>query len=365
MRVLYLTTVPTPYKVDFFEELGKSCELTVLFENKTVSYRNQSWMIHNFRNFDAVFLSGVNLKDKKISFEVIRYLSRKKFDHIIISVYSTITQIIAQIYMRSKKINYILSSDGGIVKNDSILSKIIKTYFISGAKYWLSTGRETSKYLCYYGAKVEKIYVYPFTSIKSQDIIEDTLTIADKNKLRRELGILEEKVVISVGQFIYRKGVDILIRAAADLSNVGFYIIGGSPTEEYETMKSDLHLNNVHFIGFKQKNELAQYYKAADVFALATREDIWGLVINEAMAYGLPVITTDRCVAGLEMVQEGITGSIVPIDDVSAIKEKIQQWLYRNSKDSQEILSMARRYTIESMAECHMRILNAISKGVI
>lgn len=44
MKVLYLTTVPTPYKVAFFEEFGKLCDLTVLFENKQVSYREKSWV---------------------------------------------------------------------------------------------------------------------------------------------------------------------------------------------------------------------------------------------------------------------------------------------------------------------------------
>lgn len=45
MKVLYLTTVPTPYKVAFFEEFGKLCDLTVLFENKQVSYREKSYYI--------------------------------------------------------------------------------------------------------------------------------------------------------------------------------------------------------------------------------------------------------------------------------------------------------------------------------
>ena len=69
MKVLYLTTVPTPYKVAFFEELGKLCDLTVLFENKQVSYREKSWMVNDFHNFTAIFLRGFNIKDKKISVE--------------------------------------------------------------------------------------------------------------------------------------------------------------------------------------------------------------------------------------------------------------------------------------------------------
>lgn len=362
MKVLYLTTVPTPYKVDFFEELGKECDLTVLFENRTVSYREESWMVKEFRNFNAVFLNGVNIRDNRISFDVIGYLDASKYDHIIISVYSSLTQMIAQLYMRMKRIDYILSSDGGMVKNDSRITAKVKSYFISGARYWLSTGKTTTDYLCNYGAKKGRIFTYPFTSIKDDEILESQITAEERNGARETLGIKEQKILISIGQFIHRKGMDILIRVASELPDVGFYIIGGTPTKEYEDMKSDLLAKNVHFVGFKQKKELSSYFKAADIFALATREDIWGLVINEAMAYGLPVITTDRCVAGLEMVEEGITGSIVPVDNIEAIKRRINYWLNKDNVDHQAILLTARRYTIEAMARRHIEILNMISK---
>ena len=80
-----------------------------------------------------------------------------------------------------------------------------------------------------------------------------------------------------------------------------------------------MNLNNVHFIDFKNKDTLKEYYHVADVFVLPTREDIWGLVINEALAYGLPVITTDKCMAGLEMIENGKNGYIIPVNDVKKI----------------------------------------------
>ena len=76
-------------------------------------------------------------------------------------------------------------------------------------------------------------------------------------------------------------------------------IVGDEPTQEFIEMKNNMKLDNIVFVGFKTKKELKDYYIAADVFCLQTRGDVWGLVVNEAMAYGLPIITTDKCVAGM------------------------------------------------------------------
>ena len=170
-----------------------------------------------------------------------------------------------------------------------------------------------------------------------------------------------KKIAITVGQFIYRKGFDILLNAWALCDKeYELYIIGAEPTKEYIDIKDRLHLKNVHFEGFKTKEELKCYYQAADLFVLPTREDIWGLVVNEAMANGLPVITTDHCVAGIELVQNGENGYIVPTEDCNSLAERIMQILgddelcYQMGRNS---LIKIREYTIEKMAKTHMKIL--------
>lgn len=168
-------------------------------------------------------------------------------------------------------------------------------------------------------------------------------------------------MVLSVGQFIYRKGFDVLIKAAGKIEkNVGIYIVGGEATEEYTMLKEELGLENVHFVGFKRKEELADYYKAADLFVLPTREDIWGLVINEAMAYGLPVISTDRCVAALELIKDGGNGFVVEAGSVERLAERMNEVLKNDDacrkmgvRSSEQIKS----YTIEKMVDKHLKIL--------
>lgn len=358
MKVLYLTTVPTPYKVAFFEKLGKLCDLTVLFENEHVSYREKSWIVNDFINFTAIFLKGKQIKDKKISIEAVRIIKNGDYDHVIIGCYSTITQMIAQRYMIKHKIPFIHSSDGGMVKEDSALQKKLKRYFIGNASAWLGTGKITSEYLKYYGAKEDKISTYPFSSIFDRDVLPVPDSIDLKIQFRKQLKLCENKIVVSVGQFIHRKGIDILIKAAPQLSNTGVYVIGGNPSDEYIQLKNEYKASNVHFIGFKDKSELSKYYRAADVFVLPTREDIWGLVINEAMSNGLPIITTNKCVAGMEMVKEGITGSIVEPEDVSSLVKAILFWTENATPENQKAsLETARQYTIEKMAAVHYEIL--------
>ena len=86
---------------------------------------------------------------------------------------------------------------------------------------------------------------------------------------------------------------------------VGTILIGGSPNSTYLELAQYYRPKHLYFEGFKGKKELAKYFQAADLFVLPTREDIWGLVINEAMAYGLPIITTNKCIAGLALLKDG------------------------------------------------------------
>lgn len=170
-----------------------------------------------------------------------------------------------------------------------------------------------------------------------------------------------KKVAIAVGQFIHRKGFDVLLKAWAECDkDYELYIIGAQPTTEYIELKQALNLENVHFEGFKTKAELQQYYQAADLFILPTREDIWGLVVNEAMASGLPVITTDKCVAGLELIKNGESGYVIPSENTVLLTEKINLILRDDSmrqRMAENALNTIRKYTIENMAKSHIEVL--------
>ena len=267
--------------------------------------------------------------------------------------------------MRRHKIPFIISTDGGLVKQHELwFKKVIKRRLIGSASAWLATGKVARKYLVYYGAKDKYVYEYPFTSVGEEDLAASPSSDSEKKALRAKLGLPDKPVVVSVGQFIPRKGFDVLISAVGKMkTDAAVYIIGGE-REQLESLTGEPLPSNVYTIPFLTKEQLFDYYRAADLFVLPTREDIWGLVINEAMACGMPIITTDRCVAGLELVKDGDNGYLVPVGDSGVLAEKMDLILSSGlvQRMGEASLNRIRNYTYEKCAQEHVRILSELKK---
>lgn len=357
-RVLFITNYAAPYRVHFFDTLGKTMDVTVLFSDpvEEVRHRNPEWFEKGDGGFRTIQLEKrvLNVQGENLCLDVLHWL-KKPYDAIVICGYASPTAMLAMLWLKLHRIPFYMEVDGGLIRQESKIKYAMKRFFVSLPDWWISTGKYTTEYLVHYGAKRERVSEYPFSSLGEADISLQAPTAEEKQQLRRELGISEEKVVLSIGQFIHRKGYDILLQSAAGLEQgTGVYIVGGEPTEEYLQLCQELGLTNVHFLGFMKKAQLVKYYRAADVFALSTREDIWGLVINEAMAYGLPVVTTDRCVAGLELVEDGVNGYIVPVEDAGTLAQRLNDTLNGDPGEmGSRSLEKIRPYTIEAMAKTH------------
>ena len=360
-RILFLTNYASPYRVRFFDELGKTAQVTVLYSDRRgqLSHRNDQWFEEGKGGFRAVQLDGaVGRGRKPMCFGVLKWLKRD-YDAIIVAGYSSPTVILAMLWMRLRGIPFYMEIDGGLIRQDGRVKHLFKRTLVRMADFYLSSGKYPTEYLIHYGADPKAITEYPFTSLSEAEILGDVPTKEEKKILREKLGIHEEKVILSIGQFIHRKGFDILLQGAKGLpKDVGIYIVGGEATQAYLSMREELGLTNVHFWGFRPREALAELYRAVDLFVLPTREDIWGLVVNEAMAYGLPVVTTDRCVAGLELVEDGVNGYLVPTNNAGILRDRICDAL---ASDLQAMgrasLEKIRGYTLEKMARAHMALL--------
>lgn len=368
MRVWYITNLPAPYTVEFFDELGKRCSLSVIYERKSASDRDLKWKANDKqKNYIEFYLKGKNVGgENSFGFGLIKFFKKNYKtdtpDAIVFGDYSTYTSIIGIEYLKLHHIPYVISTDGGFPNyEESSIKRKLKKRLIGGASWWFSSGGKTNSYLEYYGAKSERITQYPFTSLAETDILNELPDEEEKSSVRSNLGMSNGKVIVGVGQFIERKGWDILVRAFEEVneegSDVSLYIIGGK-TGDLENLIGKEIPNGIFAIPFMSKRELFQYYRAADLFVLPTREDIWGLVVNEAMAMGLPVITTDRCNAGIELVKNGVNGFVVEAGDEKALKNVMSKILKTENERIKEMGQMSLHiisgYTHEKMVQCYM-----------
>lgn len=365
-KVLFLTGYPAPYRVQFFDELGKSLELTVVFSDRKEdqSHRSKSWFVESQGNFRAVQLETGRIRTRGgyLRPDVLPWL-KETWDAIVVCGYSSPTMMLAMARLRLHRIPFFMEIDGGLIRQDSRWKYGFKKFLVTRATWWISSGEPSADYLVHYGADRGRVFSYPFTSLYARDIPEIVPTPEEKQRLRRELGLTGEKILLSVGRFDQGKGFDVLLKALAKMKEkASLYIVGGEPTAEYLALAEQLGLTNVHFVGFRPKEQLKKYYQAADAFALPTRSDVWGLVINEAMAYGLPVVTTDRCVAGLTLVEDGVNGYLVPIDREEMLAQKLDALLAGDHRQMGcRALETIRPYTIENMAAAHVKIFEEVT----
>ena len=153
---------------------------------------------------------------------------------------------------------------------------------------------------------------------------------ADRQEIRRSLG-LKGLTFITVGSLTPRKGIDHLIDAWHRLChNVNprpnLLVLGDGPQRlRLEAMAHEYGLDNVRFLGHVSQETLAGLYAAADVFILPTLEDIWGFVVSEAMAAGLPVLCSRYAGCSDDLIKPGFNGFVYdPLlsDDFDAILAK-------------------------------------------
>lgn len=364
MKVLFLTNIPSPYMVDFFNEFGKLCELTVIFERSNSSERDESWKKYNFTHFKGIILKGLSIGvDGALCPSILKYLYRNDYDFTIIANPTTPTGIVSIFFLKLLKRKYIIESEGGFAKDGKGFKERFKKLILKKAYAYFSTTAIGDNYFMSYGADKKRILKYPFSSLFEKDVLHTPISYAEKVKIRESLNINYKYVILSVGRTIYSKGFDILLNELSNLSEeYGIYIVGGELNEEISNYVEVIN-SNVHFIKHVSKSELEQYYLSADIFVLMTRSESWGLVINEAMSKGLPVITTNMCIAGMELVENDVNGRIIKIEETSFLGDSVKNIIenpFLKTNIPFNNLNKIKWYTVENMAKIHLDNLESL-----
>ena len=357
VKILAFADFPSPYRVEVFKGLAKEYDMLVVFDKMSDQNRNAAWFCKD------TGLNSISLLEESGRIQFEKELKQiKKYDLVLAYDYHIKNAIRLELACIKNKVPYIMNLDGAFIRKNFI-KNIIKRYLVTHAAGYFASGNHAAEYFKYFGADPEKIFIHPFTSLHKEDILERRVTPEERSFFRKKLGLADKKTVLTIGQFIPRKGFDILIKAWSTKldSNAQLIIVGGGDDKEYyKKLIAENQSQNIILVGFKQKAEIFEYYKAADLFVLPTREDIWGLVINEAMACGLPVISTNMCLGAIELLD---IECIVPVDDVSSLKEKIEKLIGNEAlreEQGNRNLTYIRQYTYENVIQSHIDSISTI-----
>ena len=179
-KVLYLTNIESPYRVRFFNELNRYCDLTVLYERCKAHTRNEQWAKSIKGSHKAKYLRGIRLGgENAFSFGMIKEIFAK-YDTIIVGCINSPCQMLAILTMRLFHIPYVLNLDGEIFCQGNTLKDKLKRFFLKGASAYLVAGEKSAESV----AKVVGNYPvipYWFSSLSNNEIERNARCCDERN----------------------------------------------------------------------------------------------------------------------------------------------------------------------------------------
>jgi glycosyltransferase involved in cell wall biosynthesis len=277
---------------------------------------------------------------------------------------------------RKKRIPYIIWSERWDYKRMPIrdrLSNKVYLNVIKGASKVIVPGKKSYDYQLNQGIYRSKLVVAPNAS----EIIYDKKTTNELAKIIKDRHDLKGKrVVLYIGRLIGRKGLGYLIEGFSKIGDkssvlmiVGggdFYKLGEKSIEgKLKRKVKEKGLKNVIFTGEVSHEETAAYYSLADVFVYPSiTENIsepWGLALNEAMQFGLPLVSTDAVGAAYDLIEDGQNGFVVPEKNSRELRIAIEKVLkdpkVKNKMGKRSLEMFKKKYNYDQMVEGFLKVL--------
>ncbi len=341
-----LTNSPSPYQIELCRELQQlgGVELDLRL------------MRHDFRGAEGQslddirhkVLSGFGLSRSRDELRIhpgaIVEVARATHDVYILSgLYTSPTFLICAlvVWLRRKPLVLWLERPGQAMRPDlswwigllriplMLVRSVLLWFMFAACSRLICMGQLATRQYARLGAAKHKLRnipyscdVRPFQTVSDQEIAQ----------VRARHGLNERVVFLYSGQLIWRKGVDILLDAFRQVANqndhVALLLLGDGPLRaELEHQSASIDAPVV-FAGHQPQATLPAYFRASDVFVIASRHDGWAVVVNEACGAGLPVIASDQTGAAHDLVTVGLNGirfDAENITDLAAAMQKLAE----------------------------------------
>jgi glycosyltransferase involved in cell wall biosynthesis len=337
-RLVILTEIISPYRIPLFNALvqHEEVDLHVIFLAETDPtlrdwhvYKNEirfsyevlpSWR-KRFGRYNWLLNRGVG-----------RALSKSAPDLILCGGYNYVASWQSLIWARVHKVPFILWSESNAkdLRRGHVLVELLKSAFLSACNGFVVPGQPAEEYL-----KTQKNIpedaIFTAPNAVDNDLFAESAAAARRNAAEHRKSLrLPERYFLFAGRLVREKGVFELLSAYAKLDEsvrrqVGLVFAGdGVCRGRLEDEAASISPGMIRFAGFAQRGQLAAYYALAEMLVLPTYADTWGLVVNEAMACGLPVILSRAAGCAADLLKENWNGLLVPPRDVVSLTLAMQ-----------------------------------------
>lgn len=377
MRLAIITNILTPYRVPLFSSLNKRVDEFRVFLMASEEGTRQ-WRVAQ-ADFGYEILSGVHVRSKAqrpplhINYGTSVRLRRFRPD-IVVSGGFTLANLEALLYCRVARSRYVVWGEVSASYRgaNAYVRDVLRRYIVRRASGYIASSSETADVFVSYGAAREKVLV----SLLAIDV-ERFRSGADEARkggaagLRRGFG-WSRPVLLSVSRLLpgkgYREMLAVYEKVLAESPSASLVIVGDGP--ERERLEAVAHArgwSNVFFVGYVQSEELPQYLAAADVFVFPTLDDRFGAVLPEAMAAGVPVVSSVYAAATRDLITDGVTGFAMDPRDVAGSAAVVGRALRMTEEQRKRMRSAAQEKVaqcgVESSAEAMVAYLESLMRG--
>lgn len=352
VRLAYLVSHPIQYQAPLLRRIAQEpgIDLTVLFGSdlSVHSYRDEgfgvdvAWDTPLLEGYRSEFLRP--LRDKRvisatspISRDILRKLQHADgspaFDALWVHGYASVNALLGIGAAKALGIPVLLRAESWLGDRPRARWKALaKSFFFRGLRHAISTtlpiGQYNREYWTHSFGEGMPQFAMPYAVDNERFAAQAQAAAAHTQALRGELGIEPgSPVILFASKLQARKQADHLLRAYRELTLPTFNVVQpsllivgeGEERASLQALAQELGLQRVHFAGFRNQTELPSFFALAEVFVLPSRHEPWGLIVNEAMASGCPVIVSSDAGCHPDLITNGVEGFVYPQGDISAL----------------------------------------------
>ena len=374
---MLITNIISPYRIPLFNSIAGKGIINFKVVALAELEDNRNWEVKkDYIKFDYKILPGWHSfiwgKKREVAIHInkgiTKILRRYNPDVVITSGYDSLAYWQAFLYCKIYRKKFILWNGTTLLSVGSIkgIRGLLKNIIIRGANRYIAYGTKAKEYLEYFGAKPNEIYIGSNT-VDMEYFKSKVVEYTNKDNFISERKKYPKYLLLYVGQLIRRKGIIQVLKAFDNLSDseVGLMIVGSGPQEkELKKFCEEKNLNNIFFEGFQQQEMLPKYYALADVFILPSFEEVWGLVVNEALASGLYVLSSKYAGASYDLIKEGWNGEIFnpyKLEEIVELIKRVKENI-KNIRERREDISQhaCREFSIERSAQEFIKAIKEV-----